>query len=269
MRIAGLLIAVFLLLAAPARASQCQATVDGLADVRVVALDTATDAGPRVVRITYIAHSAFRIESPGGIVIVTDFFGVHGADRLPDMVTMNKGHITHYTPQPDPGIAHVLRGWNPGGGPAIHDLVVGDALIRNIPTDLRGYPAPEPDGNSIFVFEIADLCIAHLGHLHHPLSEGHLAALGRMDIVMAPVDGAVTLSNAEVVALMQRLRARIVLPMHAFGPGSLQRFLAAMARDFDIRVASEPSLTVSASALPARGQVLVLPPQRLDPTSFD
>jgi hypothetical protein len=26
-----------------------------------------------------------------------------------------------------------------------------------------------PDGNSVFIFEVAGLCIGHLGHLHHEL----------------------------------------------------------------------------------------------------
>jgi len=40
------------------------------------------------------------------------------------------------------------------------------------------------NGNSIFVFEIADLCIAHLGHLHHTLTPDaprRARAIGRGD----------------------------------------------------------------------------------------
>jgi L-ascorbate metabolism protein UlaG (beta-lactamase superfamily) len=43
------------------------------------------------------------------------------------------------------------------------------------------------DGNSIFIFEVAGLCIGHLGHLHHKLDENHFAAIGRLDIVMVPI----------------------------------------------------------------------------------
>ncbi|NIX22805.1 MAG: Zn-dependent hydrolase, partial [Actinobacteria bacterium] len=93
-----------------------------------------------------------------------------------------------YTDFPDPAIEHVLRGWNPEGGPAEHDLDVGDVHIRNVPTDIRGWSGlVEPDGNSIFIFEVADLCIGHLGHLHHRLSDADLALIGRLDVVFAPV----------------------------------------------------------------------------------
>ena len=42
----------------------------------------------------------------------------------------------------------------------------------------------ERHGNSIFIYAIGDLCIAHLGHLHHRLTKDHLDELGRIDVLM-------------------------------------------------------------------------------------
>ena len=50
------------------------------------------------------------------------------------------------------------------------------------------------DGNSIFIFEVAGLCIGHLGHLHHKLDDSHFAQIGRIDILMVPIDGSYTMS---------------------------------------------------------------------------
>ena len=64
--------------------------------------------------------------------------------------------------------------------------------MRNVSTDIRVAARRrhvEPSGNSIFVFEVAGLCIGHLGHLHHEPDAEQYAALGRLDVVMAPVDG--------------------------------------------------------------------------------
>ncbi|MCC2653713.1 MAG: hypothetical protein K0Q60_3879, partial [Microvirga sp.] len=48
----------------------------------------------------------------------------------------------------------MLKGWNPAGGPAYHDLTAQDVRIRNVSTNIRSYGgATEYDGNSIFVFE--------------------------------------------------------------------------------------------------------------------
>ncbi|MEM8698418.1 MAG: MBL fold metallo-hydrolase, partial [Pseudomonadota bacterium] len=98
----------------PALASPCQAFVDAWpGDVQVAELGKIASAAP-VVEISYVAHSTFRIETPEGVAIATDFFGAAGGDT-PDVVTMNHAHETHYTDFPDPAIPHVLRGWKTGG----------------------------------------------------------------------------------------------------------------------------------------------------------
>src|SRR5687767_7468349 len=124
------------------------------------------------VTITYAGHSTYIIETPEGVRIATDFSGVYGYDPLPRVVTMNKAHRTHYSDHPDPAIEYVLRGWNAAGGPAKHAVVVDDVYIRNVTTDIRDWGGGlERDGNSIFIFEVAGLCIGHLGHLHTKLSD--------------------------------------------------------------------------------------------------
>jgi len=244
-----------------ALASMCHTFVEGVPGVRYAQLDLA-EAPPLApeVAIEYIAHSTYRITSPEGVAIATDYFGAHGhGRRLPDIVTMNHAHETHFTDYPDPAIPHVLRGWNPkGDGPAEHYLEVGDVLVRNVTTDIRGWGMPEEDGNSIFVFEIADLCIGHVGHLHHELDEPRLAMLGRMDVVMVPVDGTYTLGIDAVIRLVKRLRSSIVLPMHAFGPSSMQRFLDGLAGTFEIRRVADTGIRVSLETLPREPTVMVL-----------
>ncbi len=134
------------------------------------------------VGLTFVGHATFLIETPGGVRIATDYNDYVRPPVTPDIATMNKAHSTHYSNRPDPAIKQVLRGWDPEGkGAAHHDVTLGDVRVRNVPTNIRTYEGgTDYDGNSIFVFEIGDLCIAHLGHLHHPLEPGHLRALGRV-----------------------------------------------------------------------------------------
>ena len=56
------------------------------------------------VAITYAGHSTYYIDTPGGVRIATDFNGAYRTGRLPDVVTMNRAHCTHYTLFPDPKI---------------------------------------------------------------------------------------------------------------------------------------------------------------------
>lgn len=212
------------------------------------------------VRIRFVGHSTFLIESADGNLVATDYAGFAGFDVIPNVVTMNNAHETHYTDYPDPKIKHVLTGWNPKGGPIQHDLRLSDMHIRNVPTDRRGWGASvERDGNSIFVFEVADMCIAHLGHLHHELTQQYRAMLGSIDVLMVPVDGTFTLSHKGMAEVIRLLRARLVLPMHYFGGASLNNFLGAMNGELTVRIHDSSQIVVSQKTLPKTPTMLVLP----------
>ena len=214
------------------------------------------------VSITYVGHSAFRIETAQGVVAVTDYNGFSGDGPLPEIVTMNHAHSTHYTDSPNPLIPHVLRGWNPDGDePANHHLELRDMLVRNVTTDLY-YEGTmiEKNGNSIFIFETAGLCIGHLGHLHHKLTPEHVARIGRIDVLFIPVDGTYTMSQAGMIELAGQLRSSIVIPMHYFSTFSLQRFIAGMQEAFSLQVEPGTSTTVSLANLPQRPEVRVHSP---------
>lgn len=213
------------------------------------------------VTIRFVGHSTYLIETAGGVSIATDYSGWSGPVAVPTVVTMNHAHETHWTPAPDPAIPNVLRGWpDPGQEQAEHWLEIGDVLIRNVPTDIRGYGGGrEKNGNSIFIFEVGQLCIGHLGHLHHALGPDHYAAIGRLDVVMAAVDGGLTLNLPEMMALLKRVRASVVLPMHYWGYSSLDRFLSGMSDEFRIIRSDVREITLTPRTLPTEPSVYVLP----------
>lgn len=218
------------------------------------------------VRINYVDHATFLIETAGGLSVATDYTGFLGPTSLiPDVVTMNNAHETHYTAFPDPAIPHVLEGWAKNGQAADHHLDLGEMLVRNVPTDVRGLDrgTVREDGNSIFVFEVAGLCIGHLGHLHHEPDENQYAALGRLDVVMAPVDGGLTLDLPTMIGVLTRLKSSVVIPMHWFGDYSLDRFLDGIPEAFVVRREGASHLEVSLRRLPERPTVVVLDPMRL------
>lgn len=213
------------------------------------------------VRITYIGHSTFLLESPRLVRIATDYNDYVKPPVLPDVVTMNRAHSTHYTDSPEAGIAHVLRGWaSEYGRPARHDAQIRDVRVRNVPTNLRDFGGgTQQHGNSIFVFEVANLCIAHLGHLHHTLTAQQVNEIGRLDAVMVPVDGGATLDLDGMMEVLDSLKAPIVIPMHYFSVFTLNRFLDRMRDKFDIEMNETPSIVLSKSTLPSKPKVVVLP----------
>ena len=244
------------------RSSECLAMSEARPSATPVSLRLAAARADEVA-ITYAGHSTYYIDTPGGVRIATDYSGVYKTGRLPDVVTMNRAHSTHYTLSPDSRIRHVLHGWNDDGTPARISERIGDVFIRNVTTDIRRYFGDDSnsemirDGNSIFVFEVAGLCIGHLGHLHHKLDDSHFAAIGRLDIVMVPIDGAYTMSLDGVSDITRRLRASVVLPMHRFET-PLEDFMQRIGKDFDIDQRSERTLRISRETLPTAPTVIIL-----------
>lgn len=242
--------------ALPAFASQCQQLAN--ADAPRIWQAALT---PDEVRIVFVGHSSFRIETGQGRVAVTDFYGDPGPGPVPDAVTMNQAHSSHWTQFPPEEIAHHLEGWGKTDEPADHWVELDNLLIRNVTTDIRDWGgAWEQDGNSIFIFEYEGLCIGHLGHLHHILTDRHYALIGRLDVVLVPVDGGYTMAVADMLTIMKRLRARLVIPMHIFRSGSLERFIAGMRDDFRIDMSDASDITISARTMPTEPTVRILAP---------
>ena len=242
--------------------SECLAMSNAAPRATPVAFREAAAASDDVA-ITYAGHSTYFIDTPGGVRIATDYSGAYQIGRLPDVVTMNRAHSTHYTLFPDPRIPHVLHGWGDDGQPAHIDERIGDVHIRNVTTDIRRYWGEDTggemikDGNSIFIFEVAGLCIGHLGHLHVPLDDSHLAAIGRFDILMVPIDGTYTMSLDGISDITRRLRASVVLPMHRFAT-PLEEFMRRIGQQFAIDVRTGRTLKISRDLLPGTPTVIIL-----------
>lgn len=217
------------------------------------------------VRITYVDHAMFLIQG-GGASAATDYTGFLGmVDFVPDVVTMNNAHETHFTRFPDPDIAHILNGWPTGGQPADHWIKVADMVVRNVTSDIRGRLGEvREDGNSVFVFEAGGLCIAHVGHLHQELSPNQIAQLGRMDVIMVPVDGGTTMSHDAMVRVIQASQARVVIPMHWFTISGRDAFIDRMRQTgFAIDRRDSNSFELGLLDLPRTPTLVVLTPDYL------
>jgi L-ascorbate metabolism protein UlaG (beta-lactamase superfamily) len=258
------------LLAAPAFAqeripSHCIAIAAAEPSIVPVELNEGLEKDSVLIR--YLDHAMFAIVTADGTVAVTDYTGYLGTqDVVPDVVTMNNAHHTHWTPTPDARIPHVLKGWPEAGTPAEHRLDLGDMLVRNLTTDTRG-PFGEGalrDGNSIFIFEAAGLCIGHLGHLHQIPSDEQYAAIGRLDVVMVPVDGGYTMRLEDMAGVVTRLRSSVVIPMHWFSGESLQAFLTEMSAEFTVVETGGAQIALSLDDLPSQPTIMVLEPAYLD-----
>lgn len=173
------------------------------------------------VAIEYIAHSCFRIHTAGGARLLIDPFASRvwlGYD-FPRRLAADPVLITH--PHYDHDADVLIGGQPPPWTPDVRVLRdpgtyrVSDVTINGI----RGKHA-DPWGkefgqtNTIWLLEVDGLRIAHLGD-NGPLTEANLAELGRVDILMMPIDARHhILKDAETQAIRKALQPRILIPMH-------------------------------------------------------
>jgi L-ascorbate metabolism protein UlaG (beta-lactamase superfamily) len=222
-----------------------------------------TTVQPGTISLTYIGHSSFVIETAAGVTAVTDYNGYMKPPFTPTLVTMNNAHSTHYTDHPEAGIKHVLRGWGTFDDAQRYNVTEQDLRVHNVQTNVREYGGTRFNGNSIFVFESAGLCIAHLGHLHHTLTDQHIGALGKIDVLLVPVDGMYTMDQFDMIEVIKQIKAPLIVPMHFFSEQRLSRFLLRLQTDANYAISrnTSPTLTLSPASLPhpRRPEVWVLP----------
>lgn len=211
------------------------------------------------VELTFLGHATFLLRTAGGVTAIMDYTDYVPAPLTPDIATMNIAHSTHYSLSPDPGIKHLLRGWKEGGIAEIN-LVYKDLRVFNVPTNIRewGTGGTRYAGNSIFVFESDGLCIAHLSHLHHTLTEEHLRQLGPIDVLLVPVDGLYTMPQSRAVEVVEQVKPKVVVPQHVFTPVAVQQFIAILGDKWPVKHSDSSTAVFTRATMPER-QLLVLP----------
>ena len=215
------------------------------------------DAPAGHVKLTFSGHSTFLIETAQGVKAVTDYNDFVRPDVLPDLITMNTGHSTHSTDNVDPAIKHVLRGWNPSGrGVVRHNVREKDLRVFNLPTNIdSGFFG----SSSIFVFEAAGVCIAHFGNIRHALDDDRVRRMGRIDIMLVPVDRWITSSFDEILFNIDKLKPRYVIPMHYNFMDRPLEFAERVKSMYKTRLHNSRSITVSRANMPVDTEILILP----------
>lgn len=206
------------------------------------------------VYIQRLGHSSFLITSPGGTTVLTDPFIPYLPDTPPHIVTVSNLHHAHDNTQAIKGNPIQLLGVDSQGAWNKVDQKIMDFRIFNVYTRTGGELAI----NSVFVFEVGEVCIAHLGNLGHSLSEEQIRAIGKVDVALISVDGSWTMSHEEVLTVITQLRPRIVIPMQYDFQGMIDNFIAFVGDKYKVHKLESPTLAVSKGMLPTNTEIVVL-----------
>jgi L-ascorbate metabolism protein UlaG (beta-lactamase superfamily) len=106
---------------------------------------------------------------------------------------------------------------------------VAGVTVRGLPTYHDAQKGAEHGRNTVYVIELDDVRMCHLGDLGHTLDDGTLETIGNVDVLLVPVGGGATLDGAKAAEVVRQVEPRYVVPMH-FGHPSLQTELAPVDR---------------------------------------
>ena len=162
------------------------------------------------MKIKWLGHSSFLIESERGIKIITDPFDETLGYKLlrtkVNIVTVSHEHFDHNYVRGVKGRPVVFKGlvnreshkMEFRGISSYHDSVYG------------GQRGP----NTIFVIKADGLNLCHLGDLGHVLNSDKLAEIGAVDILFVPVGGFYTIDSNQATQIIKDIKPKIAVPMH-------------------------------------------------------
>ena len=211
--------------------------------------------------IQYFGHNFFLITTSKGTRIVTDPLGpgwYPNPNVAGDVVTVGKEQYNHNAVQIVLGKPIILRGLkNYGAGWNPISTSIKDTFIYNVPIHQNAEFIQGIHG-SAFVFDLATLCIAHLGDLSQKLNEQQIKAFGKVDVALTPIGGRRTMDPDLAREVLAQLKPKIAIPMHhRDSPYLVQQFSAGM----KTQMLQSDTLTVSKSALPLSTEIRVLQPR--------
>lgn len=169
--------------------------------------------------ITFLGHSSFKLRGKSASLITDPFdpemVGLKYPKNEADIVTISHDHGDHNKADLVSGVRKIvslpgeyeIMGVSILGYPSFHDSKKGE---------LRGK-------NTIFIIEMDELRIAHLGDLGHGLDDSTVEALGNIDVLMIPVGGEYTIGPEDAVELVRTIEPYVIFPMHYQASGLDQK----------------------------------------------
>jgi L-ascorbate metabolism protein UlaG (beta-lactamase superfamily) len=208
------------------------------------------------MEITWLGHSCFKLKGKQATVITDPFspgIGYTLGKVSAEIITVSHQHPGHSYIQGVSGEPRVLKG--PGEYEAAGVLTVG---VHTFHDSEKG---AQRGKNTVFVIDVDDVMICHLGDLGHPLTAEQVAEIDGVDVLLIPVGGVSTIDAVQAAQIVRHLEPKIVIPMHYKTEATkkeletVDRFLKEMGVKESV---PQPKLLVNKNSLPLTMQVVVL-----------
>lgn len=208
------------------------------------------------MEITWLGHSCFRLKGSKATAITDPYppdLGYSLGKQTARIVTVSHQHPGHSYAQGIGGEPKVIKG--PG------EYEIGGILVIGMPTFHDGDGGKQRGKNIVYLIEVDEVAICHLGDLGHVLTTQQVEEIGNVDVLLVPVGGVSTINASMAAEVVRQLEPKIVVPMH-YKTEVLKRELESADRflkEMGVKdVTSRPRLSVTKGNLPASTQVLLL-----------
>ncbi|HZL18263.1 MAG TPA: MBL fold metallo-hydrolase [Polyangia bacterium] len=176
---------------------------------------------PVVGRLTWFGQSCFLLETAAGTRVLMDPFGKAAGYPLPaglraDLITISHEHPDHDNLAMVTGKVRVIHGLTADKKGWVRiDERFRDVSIRSVGVYHDDHRGAQRGLDTVFIFEVGGLRIAHLGDLGHTLDDDQLEAIGSVDVLLVPVGGGTTVDAYQATRVVDQLHPRLmVVPMH-------------------------------------------------------
>ena len=208
------------------------------------------------MEISWLGHSCFRIKGRQ-VTVITDPYppdlGYSLGKLTAQIVTVSHQHPSHSYVQGVGGEPKLVTG--PG------EYEINGVLITGIATFHDMERGQKKGKNTVYLIELDEVSVCHLGDLGHVLTAEQVEELGNVDVLLLPVGGVSTINAPLAAEVVRQLEPKAVVPMH-YKTEALSRELEPVGRflkEIGVKeIGSQPKLTLTHSSLPASTQVFVL-----------
>jgi len=211
-----------------------------------------------MAEIKWFGHGCFRVRAREAMVIL-DPVGKSTGYSLPkqkaDIVTVSHQHPGHTA------LGQIQDGYFLIDGPGEYE--VNDVFLTGVRTFHDDKLGKERGYNTIYLLELEEMRICHLGDLGHVLTESQVEGIEAVDILMVPVGGGNALDAQAANEVIAQIQPRIVIPMHYRTAGGdsglddLEHFCKALGVENPV---AQEKLTIRKSDLPETVKVVILEP---------
>lgn len=204
------------------------------------------------MEIMLLGHDCFRLRGREVTLITDPFVPAEGSLRTSaDIVTVSHDHEGHN------GIGAVEGTPRAVTGPGEYEIK--GTLITGVGTFHDAENGKARGRNTVYLIELDDLRVCHLGHIGHVLSTSQLEEIGTVDVLLVPAGGTHVIAPTQVSEVISQLEPAVVVPMDWADRGDLDKFCHEMGIK---EVEPQPRLNVSKTSLPSETQIVVLEPRR-------